>query len=234
MTEIMILAGGLGTRLQYLVHGLPKSMAPVNGRPFLEYLLDFLDKSGVDKVILSVGYRSEAIISHFGSKYRNLAIDYAIETKPLGTGGGIRLAMEKSTDRDVLVMNGDTLFLAEISEMLRLHKKSKAIVSIALRKVHNASRYGAIEVDQNMVIRNFREKSPIKQAGFINGGIYILNREFYISSTAPGNFSIERDCFAKWAPEGIMLGFPSEAYFLDIGIPKDYKRAQHEFKTNKY
>jgi len=234
MTEAIILAGGLGTRLQHVVHDLPKSMAPVDGRPFLEYQLDFLNKNTVDKVILSVGYRNEAIIRHFGSKYRHLAIDYAIEAEPLGTGGGIRLALEMCETADTLVLNGDTLFLVEISEMFRLHVKSKASVSIALRKVPDASRFGSVQIDQNMKIISFGEKSAKKQPGFINGGIYLLNREFYLSHTPPGCFSIERECFGKWASEGFITGFPSDAYFLDIGIPEDYERAQHEFKTIKY
>lgn len=234
MTEAIVLAGGFGTRLQTVVSDMPKSMAAVNGRPFLEYLLEFLIAKTVHRVILSVGYHSKEITDYFGSAYRNLSIDYAVEQEPLGTGGGIRLAMEQCSNTDVLAMNGDTLFLADIKGLMQMHIQNNATASIALRKVQDISRYGSVTMDQKNKIIGFGEKSYSKEPGLINGGIYCLNRRFYLDNTKAGNFSIERDCFEKWAGGGQLFGFPSDAYFLDIGIPEDYQRAQHEFKTIDY
>ena len=234
MHEAVILAGGFGTRLQPVIKDMPKSMALVDGRPFLEYLLDYLKSFGYERVVLSVGYRHQTIMDHFGTSYHGLELIYAIENKPLGTGGGIRLAIEKCVGENVLTLNGDTLFLVDLTDFMNRHQEKSAAISIALRKVTDISRYGAVRVNENSLITVFGEKIPEKTSGLINGGIYLIHREFYLENTKPGAFSMEKDIFEKWVSYAALAGFVYDAYFLDIGIPEDYEKAQHEFKSLTY
>ena len=234
MQEAIILAGGLGTRLQKVLKNTPKAMAPVNGRPFLEYLIGFLKSFAISRIIVSVGYRSEQIISFFGSEYKGLEIDYAIEKEPRGTGGGIRLAMLRCNSKNVFAINGDTLFTADLSDLAEKHFISNKPVSIALRKVDDVSRYGSVSINEKNIVTAFGEKSTYSIPGLINAGIYLLNRDYFLAQTGPGNFSIEKDCFEKWVSKGQVSGYPYDAYFLDIGVPQDYLRAQHEFGRFTY
>jgi len=229
MFEAVILAGGFGTRLQAVLKEVPKAMAPVNGRPFLQYLLNHLDASGIKKVVLSVGHRCEIIIDHFGSQYKSIEIDYAIENEPMGTGGGIRLALEKCSDENVMTMNGDTMFAIDLKDFYKKHLNHNSMISIALRKVEDISRYGSVRTDKNNSVISFGEKSKEKAPGLINGGVYFINRQYFLNSGLTGAFSIEKDCFEHWYLKGLIAGFPYDAYFLDIGIPEDYLKAQHEF-----
>lgn len=234
MFEAVILAGGFGTRLQEVLKEVPKAMAPVNGRPFLEYLLDYLVVNGIRKVVLSVGHHSTMIMEHFGSEYLGMKIDYALEKRPLGTGGGIRLALDKCQGENILALNGDTLFLLDLKNFHKQHKGRKKPISIALRRVGDVSRYGSVRIDENQQIFSFGEKSAAKLPGLINAGVYLINKSYFLEATTPGSFSIEEDLFVKLAQNGFLTGIPYDAYFLDIGIPKDYFRAQDEFKKLIY
>ena len=235
ITTAIILAGGFGTRLQTVVNDVPKPMAPVNGQPFLNYQLRYLKHYGIKKIILSTGYLADAIHSYYGNEWEGLAILYSHEDTPLGTGGGIRLAMEKSTEETNLVLNGDSFFDVDLIEFYKLHSKNNSGISLALRKVANAERYGTIEKDGDNRIISFKEKSGIAKEGIINGGVYILGKKTYFSSNpTTTNFSIEKDFFEKKINELNIFGFENEGYFIDIGIPEDYTKAQHDFKGFKY
>ncbi len=227
--EAIILAGGFGTRLKELVSDVPKSMAIVSGRPFLEYLLDYLSARGVGRAVLSVGYKHEIITGHFGNRYKEMEIDYAIETEPLGTGGGIRLAFWKIKEPRALVLNGDSLFRVDYNAMMEFHLKKKADATLALRKLKETGRYGRVSMNRARRITGFAEKEENAGPGFINGGVYIIEKRFLMEPEFRGRFSIEKHCFEMLYTEAAMFGFPCEGYFLDIGIPGDYQKAQHEF-----
>ena len=227
--EAIILAGGLGSRLRGVVGDLPKSMAPVNNRPFLEYLLDYLIAQGISAVVLSVGYRHEQISGHFGDRYRDLPVRYAVETEPLGTGGGIRLAMWKVEALRALVMNGDSLFRVNYRELMDFHLKKKADATLALRKMADTGRYGRVNMNRTRRITGFEEKGPAGGAGYINGGVYVIEKYFLMEPEFRGSFSIEKDCFEQYASHAKLYGFSSGGYFLDIGIPEDFKKAGDEF-----
>jgi D-glycero-alpha-D-manno-heptose 1-phosphate guanylyltransferase len=229
IVEAIILAGGFGTRLQKTVSDVPKSMAPVNGRPFLEYLFDYLIAGGIGKAVLSVGYMHGHISSHFRDKYRSLEIEYAVENEPLGTGGGIRLAFWKIDGPRALVLNGDSLFRADLQAMMDFHEKKKADATLALRKLGDTGRYGRVSLNRQRRITGFEEKKEGAGPGYINGGVYIIEKLFLMEPEFRGRFSIEKDCFERLFPEAGFYGFPSDGYFLDIGIPADYKKAQDEF-----
>lgn len=235
ITTAIILAGGFGTRLQSLVSDLPKPMAPINNEPFLNYQLNYLKHYGIKNVILSVGYLSEKIKNFYGNNFNGLTIDYVVEETPLGTGGGIRLALEKSNEPLVFVLNGDSFFDVDLSQFYNLHIQSRSQISLALRKVNDSARYGTIEKNKENKIVSFKEKSGIDREGIINGGVYILDKNLYLQATPSSkNFSIEKDFFEKQLNTFLLSGFEFEGYFIDIGIPEDYLKAQNDFKGFKY
>jgi len=231
----IILAGGFGTRLQTVVSDLPKPMAPVNGEPFLNYQLNYLKHFGIKKVILSVGYLAEKIQTYYNSNFNGIGIEYVVETHPLGTGGGIRLGLESCIDEYALILNGDSFFDVDIHEFFKLHINEASFFSLALRKVKDSSRYGTIETDDNDRIISFKEKTNTTKEGRINGGVYILNKKLYLNNSPVGNnFSIEKDFFEKQLDKLNIKGFEFNGYFIDIGIPEDYTKAQHDLKEFKY
>jgi len=232
--EAIILAGGLGTRLKKVVNEVPKVMAPVNGRPFLEYVLDYLNNNIFNHVVLSVGYKNEVIREHFGNKYKSVEIDYTIEDEPLGTGGGIKKAFEYIEGHRAVVLNGDTMFRINMSKVFEFHFSKKCDFSIVLREVENVTRYGAVEIDENHKVVRFNEKGKQTGRGNINGGVYIINKKFFNQNKFADKFSLEKDCFEKLIETYAFYGMVCKQYFLDIGIPKDYKRAQDEFKEFAY
>jgi len=227
--EAIILAGGFGTRLQPVVRDVPKSMALINNRPFLEYQFDYLISMGIHKVILSVGYKREIIMDHFRNQYKTVSIDYAIEEEPLGTGGGIRLSFWKIKSDRAFVLNGDSLFYLDLPLFLKKHLEKKADITLALRKLKQTDRFGRVIFNRNRRITGFSEKDISAGPGFINGGVYVINKSFLMEPFFRGNFSIEKDCFERYYSTARFFGFPSDGYFLDIGIPEDFNRAQYEF-----
>lgn len=235
LQEAIILAGGFGTRLKTVVSDVPKPMAPVNDKPFLDYHFKYLAHFGIKKIVLSVGYLSEKIIENYGSNFNGIEIAFAIEKEPLGTGGGIKMALQQCTAPEVLVLNGDSFFDIDLRSFYDKHSDGISDCSLALRRVSNASRYGTITLDEFDLIEDFKEKTDIDKAGIINAGVYILSRELYNEETPnKKSFSIEKDFFEKKLNEISMHGYIYDGYFIDIGIPEDYKKAQHDFKTFKY
>lgn len=235
LNTAIILAGGYGSRLRSVVSDVPKPMAPINNQPFLNYQLRFLKKNGIKNVIFSVGHLAEKIIEFYGNSFDGLTIKYAHEKETLGTGGGIRLAMQSTGEAEILVLNGDSLFDFDIQKFYDQHFQSQADFSLALRKVKNAGRYGNIEINGEHKIFSFKEKNKDTKEGLINAGVYILNKNLYVSQTPEqSKFSIERDFFEKQLEHFNIRGFEFEGYFIDIGIPEDYEKAQHDFKAFTY
>jgi D-glycero-alpha-D-manno-heptose 1-phosphate guanylyltransferase len=229
--EAIVLAGGLGTRLRSVVKDAPKPMALINERPFLTYLFDYLQKYKVHKIILSIGYMHEVIEGYFGDNYKGTQIEYVIEETPLGTGGGLKIALSKTTGADVLVLNGDTLFMADIDDLTKTHLASDSEITLAARKLYNFDRYGTLTVEGSRVT-GFEEKG-YRASGLVNGGVFILRRQALADYLEPleGAFSFEADFLVPRVKELRVFTYLSEAYFIDIGIPQDYNRAQEEFKT---
>lgn len=235
LKEAIILAGGFGTRLQSVVNDVPKPMAPINNEPFLKYVFDYLKYYNIQHVVLSTGYLAEKISEYYQEEYQGIKISYTKEETPLGTGGGIRLAMTKCTTSDVLVLNGDSFFDVDIHSHYKNHIINKADCTLALRKVDNAARYGTIALGNSNKIDAFKEKDNLEQAGLINGGVYIISSKLYLNKTEANTaFSIEKDFYEKRMKELQIFGFEYEGYFIDIGIPEDYKKAQDDFKNFNY
>lgn len=228
--ECIVLAGGLGTRLQSAVADVPKCMAPVNGQPFLHYVFDYLELQGCTRVILSLGYKHQYVLQWLATQQRGFSVDYVIEQEPLGTGGGIQLALTKANSNDVVILNGDTMFRVDLNELLQFHTGKKAATTLALKPMTNFDRYGVVSIDDNGRINAFEEKKHYTE-GLINGGIYVVNKDALSAKNLPVKHSFEKDYFEAFVHEGNMYGFVSDTYFIDIGIPSDYEQAQQDFKT---
>jgi D-glycero-alpha-D-manno-heptose 1-phosphate guanylyltransferase len=228
MPDAIILAGGLGTRLQQTVPDLPKSMAPVGGKPFLEYLIKYLENNFVQHAVLSLGYKADDIIRPFGSVSGKVKLTFSVEDQPLGTGGAVMKAFSPTGTEHVIILNGDTLFDVDLPEMFQQHIISKAAVTIALHEAQDAGRYGAVVTNTDGRIVLFQEKQPGRGLGQINGGIYIVRREFLEQLNLPEKFSIEKEVFQAYCDELPFYGYYSSGYFIDIGIPADYNRANDE------
>lgn len=226
--EVIILAGGLGMRLRSAIGEVPKPMAPVDGKPFLHYQLLWLESYGVDKVLLSIGYKAEMITDHFGQKFNGISIEYAIEKEPLGTGGAILYAMRKTGGDRVLIVNGDTWFPVDIGRLVEEHESASARLTIALKKMTNFSRYGTVELEGNRIV-GFREKQEMS-VGLINGGIYLMNRSFVENSVNAKKFSFEKDILEKRVETGAIAGVVFDVPFIDIGVPGDYMGAGEVIK----
>lgn len=234
--EAIVLAGGLGTRLAERLNGVPKPMAPIAGRPFLEILLNQLQHAGCTRVILSVGHLHAAIQDHFGASFRDVRIEYVVEDVPLGTGGAIRMSLAQASEGSVLVLNGDTFLQADYAAMVRFHSAQAASMTMAITHQANVARYGAVLVRDGRIV-GFQEKASqvsgsqgpgqINQGpGWINAGAYVLNSNLQWPSPLPQKFSFETDFLAPEIDRLAPAAYQVEGFFLDIGIPEDLDRAQ--------
>ncbi|MEN8225252.1 MAG: nucleotidyltransferase family protein [Bacteroidota bacterium] len=228
--EAIILAGGFGTRLREVIgDDIPKPMAPVNGQPFLTYLMSYLDKWGVSRVVMATGYKHEVIEEFFKDRYKDIEIVYSVEDEPLGTGGAVKKAMEYINGPSCYVINGDTYFDANLWKLANYCHSKEADACIAMRKVGDVSRYGTIKIDLENRVQNFTEKGSQTGMGFINGGTYILIRKTFLGLDLPDKFSLEKDYFEKYYKKQRIFGVRCFSYFLDIGIPEDYEEAADAF-----
>ena len=228
--EAIILAGGLGTRLRSSITDLPKCMAPVNGRPFLFYVINYLRSQGIETFIFSLGYKHEAIEAYLNDQFSTLNFQCSIEKEPLGTGGAILAACYRATDENVLVVNGDTLFRASIPEAAGFHLSKNAACTVLLKPMININRYGVVELNGDNRITLFREKKYYEK-GYINCGLYILNVPGFLKEELPDKFSFEKDYLENLYKVRPIYGRIEDKYFIDIGTPEDYKQAQDELRT---
>jgi D-glycero-alpha-D-manno-heptose 1-phosphate guanylyltransferase len=226
--EVIILAGGLGIRLQETVPHLPKVLAPVAGRPFLTYVIDYLRMQGISRFVFSLGYKAEVIEQFLKEHYTTLDYTSVTEDEPLGTGGGIRLALQKIKTDNVLVVNGDTLFKVDVEELYNKHIIANAECTIALKTIDKADRYGVTVVNSDSKIVSFNEKGT-SEAGLINTGVYLLNRTKFFNRSFPFRFSFEKAYLQSLCYEGTFYGSVQDKYFIDIGVPADYDKARQEF-----
>jgi D-glycero-alpha-D-manno-heptose 1-phosphate guanylyltransferase len=224
----VVLAGGRGERLRSVVNEVPKPMAPVNGRPFLAHLLDRLERRGIDDVVLAVGYLKEPIMAAFGERHGKIRIRYTVEDEPLGTGGALRRALSLVDAFPAFALNGDTILELDYAAMRRAHDAAGATLTIALRRVSDASRYGAAVVEQGRLVRF--EAGGAAAAGLINAGVYLFGENLLADPSLPERFSFERDFLEARAATLRPLAFETTGYFIDIGVPEDYARAQRELK----
>ena len=228
--ECIVLAGGLGTRLRSVVSDLPKCMASVAAHPFLFYIFKYLVREKATHVILSVGYKYEAIERWVRQQNWPFLISYVIEKEPLGTGGAIKLALKKAIEEQVFILNGDTFFDVNLAILHDEHQLNQADLSIALKPMTNFDRYGNVLLNAKNRIVSFQEKQYCEK-GNINGGIYLLNKKNHLMDNVESRFSFESDILQKHFIGHYFHGVICDKYFIDIGIPEDYQIANSDFKT---
>ncbi len=224
--EAIVLAGGLGTRLASRLEGIPKAMAPVAGRPFLEILLKQTERAGCTRILLSVGHLRGVIQDYFGPAFRGLTLEYVVEDAPLGTGGAIRKALEQANERAVLVLNGDTFLDADYAAMFEFHQAEGSALTIAVTQQADVARYGRVRIEEKRIV-GFEEKGR-PGPGYINAGAYVVEREIAWPAALGERFSFERDFLMPETSRLRPAAFEVEGFFLDIGVPEDLDRAQNE------
>ena len=227
-----MLVGGLGTRLRSAYADGPKPLAPIEGKPFLSYLLKLLADAGLFRVVLCVGYRAQQIEEWLGDG-RSLGLDirYSHEDEPMGTAGALKLAYSRyARGKRILAMNGDSILQLSLAAMHESHRKSGVVATIALAHVPDTSRYGSVAVNEMGLATSFREKNNEQAPGFINGGIYIFEPSAMELIPQGRPASLEREILPALLSRGL-LAFKSEGYFIDIGVPQDLVRAQAELAS---
>ncbi len=221
----VILAGGLGTRLRPAVVDRPKVLAEVGGKPFLAYLLDQLISCGLKHVVLCTGYLGEQIESTFGKTYQSLVLEYAQEPVPLGTGGALKYGFPLYHSNPILAMNGDSFCVADLKAFYQWYQERKITTgALLLTQVDDVQRYGQVQLKHDGPISEFNEKGMNRGAGWINAGIYLLDRALIASIPDNRAVSIEKELFPLWLPKGL-YGFQAPGNFIDIGVPETYRSA---------
>lgn len=233
MFDAVILAGGLGTRLRSVVSDVPKCMAPVAGRPFLEWILAWIEPFRPNKIVLSLGYLSEVVTGWLQTSMKDysIPIEWVVEETPLGTGGGIKLAMTKVTAPQCVILNGDTFFDVDLNALCSKRMSDAKAITIALKPMEHFERYGSVTLAKDGHILSFNEKRYCDK-GLINGGIYCLDCNAGLVSGKEGRFSFEKDVLEPQSAFGNLSGYVSDGSFIDIGIPQDYASAQTFLPAN--
>ena len=224
----VILAGGLGTRLRPVVSNRPKVLAEVLGRPFLTYLFDQIDHAGAREVVLCTGYMAGSVKEEIGNSYKSLRIKHSMEDGPLGTGGALRLALLLIKSDTVMVMNGDSYVNADLETFLAWFLRKRIAAALLLAKVPDTNRYGRVATSNDGRIETFEEKGGIEGEGWINAGIYLLQKKV-VETISPGKtFSLERELFPGLIGKKL-YGYRCEGKFIDIGTPKSFLKAEKFF-----
>jgi NDP-sugar pyrophosphorylase family protein len=224
----VILAGGLGTRLQPVVGDRPKGLAAVAGRPFLAHLMDQLCSQGIRRVVVSTGHGAGQIREALGGAFGGMSVGYSHETQPLGRGGALQLAALGIASPTLLVLNGDSFCRADLTAFLQDFRRHDRKPALLLVRMPDVSRYGRVECDAAGAIRRFEEKAAASGAGWINAGVYLVDRALAAGIPAGRAVSLEREVFPTWIASGLR-GYPCDAAFLDIGTPESYARAADFF-----
>lgn len=227
--EAIILAGGLGTRLRSAVADVPKPMAPVAGRPFLEIILTQLARQGLSRAVLSVGYKSDMIVSHFGQQWGGIALRYCIEDQPLGTGGAIAEALKLIDGDRALVLNGDTLLDENFAQLNDCYNRNDAAFAMFVRQIEDGGRYGVCELDGERL--NGFQSGDEGTPAWINAGSYLIDTRITQEQSHAAPYSFEAEVIPRLASEGQAFVVRTSAKFIDIGIPESYRFAQSFIPT---
>ena len=229
--DAIILAGGLGTRLRTSVSDLPKALAPVNGKPFLDFVLHSLDQSDcVENVVIAVGFMADKIINRYENvKNYGFNITFSVEKELMGTGGAIKKALKLTNSNDILVLNGDSYVDIDMQSFFTMHKSKNAQITIAIKEVENANRYGKVNILEDGLITSFEEKVLNQSSGYINAGVYLFKRELFDSVEENKILSLEKDLLPTMIKSNA-YGFICKGKFIDIGIPETFEIASTYLK----
>jgi mannose-1-phosphate guanylyltransferase len=231
--QALVLAGGEGTRLRPLTLTVPKPVMPLAGRPFLTYMLDWLARHGVDDVILSCGFLSDAVERVLGERYDGISLHYVVEPEPLGTAGPVRLAADLGLLADrFLVMNGDCLADLDLTAEIVQHERTGALATLALVAVGDTSSYGVVPTRDDMEVEAFLEKTDVPPTNRINAGGYVLEPEVVERIPAGRAVSFEREVFPGLVGAGL-YGYHAAGYWIDIGTPERYLEATFDLLAGR-
>lgn len=230
--QAIILAGGFGTRLRTVINEKPKVLAPISGKPFLFWLISYLKQQGITQFIFSLGYLHNQVEDFLENEFPDLQYDCLVETEPLGTGGAIKYCLSKAINDDILIVNGDTFFNLNIKQFTEFYQNSQADCCIALTPMRNFDRYGLVLVDKDNNILEFNEKKYCEE-GLISTGVLLLKKSVFFNKTVDfaENFSYEKDFLQPNISQIKLTGYIAAGYFIDIGIPEDYHKADREMQT---
>lgn len=224
--KVFILAGGLGTRLAHITRGVPKPMALIAGKPFLEWQIDYIAKQGFSDFVFLVGHQKERIVEHFGDGSRfGVRMNYSEEKELLGTGGAFIQGLQSYPCSYFILVNGDTFFNVSFNSLIENCQQNPQCLILALKEMENASRYGFVDLDPHGYIRSFREKSAVSESGLINGGLYAGSSVLFKDEKIR-RVSMETELFPVFLNKNLLRGVVFDKPFIDIGIPDDYNRAQ--------
>ena len=229
--KAVVLVGGQGSRLRPITFDVPKAMVPLRNRPFIGYMVDFLRRAELDGAVLSLGYLPDPIQEYFDEWDLNgFSIDYAVESRPLGTAGGIKNAERYLGGEPLIVVNGDVLSGMDLRVVISKHKESDALATIVLISVEDPTAYGLVEVDHDMLVRRFLEKPAADEVttNLVNAGIYVMQPEVLAMIPENQEVSIEREIFPHLQAEGRLRAYVSSSYWRDIGTPRSYLAASHD------
>jgi NDP-sugar pyrophosphorylase family protein len=227
LPQALVLCGGLGTRLQAAFDSGPKALAPVAGRPFLDYQLAWLRRQGVHRAVLCVGYRHEQIEALYPAGAGDPVIAYSEESEPLGTAGAVKNAERFVDGERFFVVNGDSLANASLADLFAFHRERGAVATIATVAVDDAARYGSVAADDEGRVTGFAEKGAANGPGRVNAGIYVMERAVLDAIPAGRKVSLERETFPSLAGRGL-YAFAAHGSFIDIGVPEALASAQAE------
>lgn len=230
MRHAVLLAGGRGTRLESVSGGLPKVLVQVGGRPFIYHVLDGLVDSGCEHIVIAASFRWELLRDHLGTSYKRCALDWSIETSPLGTGGAIRRAFKLYDLPGAFVLNADTLFRVDLHALEQQHLACGAAVTLALRQIPDVARFGAVVLGEGKRVKLFCEKGG-QGPGLINAGVYLIDGHVWLNSETTEAFSFERDFLQQRVATEAIYGYRADGYFIDIGVPDDLERARRELSS---
>jgi D-glycero-alpha-D-manno-heptose 1-phosphate guanylyltransferase len=217
----IVLAGGLGTRLRSAVGELPKCLAPIGRRPFLDIQIDALRAAGIDDVILALGYGADTVVAFLAATETRRPVRYVIEPTLLGTGGAIAHVMDTLKLDEALVANGDTYLSGDIGEMLApLRSAQRELFRMAVVEVPERSRFGGVQIGREGQVEGFIEKGR-PGAGAINAGLYRLSRNA-LPAMRSGAYSLETEVLPALVARGAVTALLVRGDFTDIGVPQDY------------
>jgi len=224
--QAIILAGGKATRLQTILKDVPKALASIRNKPFLDFLLQFLNQQGINHFIFALGHQHQQTLDYLNAKEKSWTYSCVIEQEALGTGGAVKKAIETATEKDVWVINADTYLALNMKAMYQQHIENNVLATIALKEMNHFDRYGLIHIDQSNRITSFEEKRACEN-GLINAGFFIVNKDRFLLHTASlEKFSIEQDFFELQLSTKAVFGYMTDGFFIDIGVPEDFKKAQ--------
>ncbi len=229
--DVLILCGGLGTRLRSTIGEKQKVAVDIGGRPFLAIQLERLKRQGARHVVLAAGFGAEQIEQVARQHDFGLEIEISREPYPLGTGGAIKFAQSFAQAKKWIIMNGDCLFDIPIADMLRFHDSQKGIVTLAVCSREDAQDYGTVEFDAKQRVVSFREKEKTLTTGFVSVGLYCFEPRAFELMPAEEKFSVETQFFPKILDSGV-FAYPVESGFLDIGTPDRLQQARQEFRKD--